>query len=146
MDKDEPRIVRREPLAVRLAQRGAGNNDGLAGIESLEGQRAHSVEPGRTVGVCECLASPHLLDARRRVRVICVHEPRANLTSEFHSDGRLSGARGSDEHDGAWSTSHVALFQQSHSARGGDGGQVLTSTNYVILNRLLWMGKVVGER
>src|SRR2546428_5612269 len=107
MDKDEPRIVLREQLAVRLTQRGAGNDDGLAGIESLEGQRAHSVEPWRAVSICECLASPHLLHIRRGVYVISVHEPYANLTGQFLSDGRLSGSRGSDEHDRAWKVSHA---------------------------------------
>ena len=105
MDKDEPRIGLRDPVAVRLAQRRAGNDDGLAGIESLERQCAYSVEPWRTVGVCECLASPHPLDARRRVQVISLHERRTNRRGESLSDNRLSASRGSDEHDRAWKVS-----------------------------------------
>lgn len=107
MDKDESRIGLRKPVAVRLAQRRAGNDDGFAGIESLERQRAYSVEPWRAVGVCECLASPHPLDVRRRVQVISLHERRDNRPGELLSNDRLSASRGSDEHDRAWKVSHI---------------------------------------
>src|SRR5438552_63470 len=116
MDKDESRIGLGEPLAVRLTQGRAGNDDGVAGIESLEGQSAHPVEPWRTVGVRECLASPHLLNVRRRVYVICLHEPRANRVRQLLSNGRLSCPRGSDDHDRAWKVSHARGSYSQRSA------------------------------
>jgi hypothetical protein len=103
MDEDEPRIVLRETLAVSLAQRGAGHDDGFGRIERVDRQRAHTVEPGCTVGVGQGLASPHFFDARRRMRVIGVHEPGANRAGQSRADGCLTGASRPDDHDRTWS-------------------------------------------
>src|SRR5262249_338967 len=108
MDEGESRIVLREALAIRLAQRGASNDNGLAAIESGDRQRAHAAEPRCTVRYGERPPPPHLLAVRRLVAAVSPHDPRPNRPGQSPSNGRLPGPRRPDEHDRSRKVSHAA--------------------------------------
>ena len=102
MDEDDARFAGGEAIAVRLLERGTGDDDRCLSRQRVGDPGADGIEPRSAVRVGQWFAARHLCNVGWGVQIVGVEERPGEPQRERLADGRLSGAGHAHHDDGQW--------------------------------------------
>jgi hypothetical protein len=93
IDQRDAVSVSDRDLPVGALEIGAGNDPGFACRKPVVDPFRDRSQPGHSIGVVERMAGPHLLDIRRRMKVVTLLERPAEHALQFECDRRFAASR-----------------------------------------------------